>query len=526
MTIRRVLSLAALCPLLFASAAAAADHVVEAGQTLALKNDLVLEGNDTLDIKGTPDQRCTLQGNGFRIRTADKWTGSLTIRHCDIRKLGAAAKLADDGSCIAAEYPALDVKARGAAAVVLEHCLFEESSSVHLQNDGDSTAALRHNTFSENTLVRVDKDVGKSLPCVSARGSSKAPKFFQGNRIYRAQARFAAPNWLVGGDTDADSNLCIGIRIGLFGEGDGTILRGNYLHLRMPITKEFPYYSQVSTFSTSKGALGEHNIIRDGEWIVRFIEGEFRYNVITDINDHDLMQQGSTGKIHHNIFSAGSSDSRMGSMMGCIAIVYPPKNPGEGAEIYNNVFDGGGKLDVPGIEVSEKGFVKSLRNNVFFNFALKDRYYKTPHAIVRPAWNEDFKDKPARLGYADYNLFYNPLAKSKHNYLLSVEGKTERKDAGFGLHDVPKGGSVDDQVDPKFKGPIPKAFPFETDAIKAGKVTVSQMLAHFRDVYTPAEGSPLLGAGDPADGVGINIGAVGAAKPHPLDRFGTFGKLK
>jgi hypothetical protein len=292
----------------------------------------------------------------------------------------------------------------------------------------------------------------------------------------------------------------------------------------MPITKEFPYYSQVSTFSTSKGALGEHNIIRDGEWIVRFIEGEFRYNLITDINDHDLMQQGSTGKIHHNIFSAGDSDSRQGSMSGCIAVIYPPKEPGEGAEIYNNVFDGGGKLDVPGIEVSPKAFVKTLRNNVFYNFAHKEKYYKMPQAMVRPAWNEDVDDKPARLGYADYNLFYSPLSKGKRNYLLSVAGKTERKDAGFGLNDVPKGGKVDEQVDPRFKGPLPKSFPFADDDIKAGKVTVSKILATYRDAYSPAEGSPLIGAGDPADGDGTNIGAVGAAKPQPLDRFGKFGQ--
>ena len=65
-------------------------------------------------------------------------------------------------------------------------------------------------------------------------GSSPARKLFQANHIYRSQARFKGPNWLVGGDTDADSNICIGLRIGLFAEGEGTVVRGNYLHLRMP----------------------------------------------------------------------------------------------------------------------------------------------------------------------------------------------------------------------------------------------------------------------------------------------------
>ena len=113
-------------------------------------------------------------------------------------------------------------------------------------------------------------------------------------------------------------------------------------------------------------------------------------------------------------------------------------------------------MDVPAIEVAEGAFVKSVRNNVFCNFAHKDRYYKGAQGMIRAAWNDEAADKkPPRLGYADYNLFYNPKAKSPRNYLLSVADKTERKDAGFGRNDVPRGGRVDEQADPKFKGPIP-----------------------------------------------------------------------
>jgi hypothetical protein len=524
---RRALTLTlaiwSLVPLL--PAPARADRIVEAGQTLTLQEDLVLTGAESLEIKGTAERRCTLIGNGHRIRTKGPWTGSVQIRHCDVRQLGAAAKLTEDGRRIASDFPALDLTITGQGALIVEHCVFDACAAVHVQNDGQSTTTFRANKFLENTLARADKDVDKSLPCFIARGRSPARKWFQGNHIYRSQARFAGPNWLVGGDTDADSNICIGVRIGLFGEGEGTVVRGNYLHLRMPITKEFPYYSQVSTFSTSKGALGEHNVIRDGEWIVRFVEGEFRYNVITDIIDHDLMQNGSIGRIHHNLFVAGRSDSRPGSMMGCIAVIYPPKQPGEGIEIFNNVFDGGAWMDVPAVEVSPGAFVKSLRNNVFYNFAYKDRYYKGPQGAIRAAWNDETAEKkPPRLGYADYNLFYNPKAKVPRNYLLSVAGKVERQDAGFGRNDVPRGGPVDAQADPKFKGPIPKEFPFSDDDIKSGKVTVSKILAYYREVYSPAADSPLIGAGDPADGAGTNIGAIGSAKESTADRFGRFAR--
>jgi hypothetical protein len=509
---------------LLAQRVSAASVIIEAGQTYTLKEDLVLTGNDVLEIKGTSEQRCTLVGNNHRIRTGDKWTGSVRIGHCTLQKLGDRAKNTADGQRVGTEFHAFDLKVLGKGSVTFENCTFDECSSLHIQNEENSTTTFRNNTVLENSLVAIDKDIGKSAHCFVARGNSKERKLFQGNFIPRGKVVFQAPNWLIGGDSDVDSNIMIGLRIGVIAEGEGTIVRGNYFHLRMPINQQYPYWSQISTFTTAKGAIGEHNVIRDGEWIVRMVEGEFRYNLIMDIIDHDLMQNGSIGRIHHNLFLAGDSDHRMGSMSACIAIVYAPKNPGEGMEIFNNVFDGGNKLDVPGIEVCPQGFVKSVRNNVFFNFAHKEKYFKMPQAVIRPIWNDDTgSEKAPRLGYADYNLFYNPKAKSPRNYLLSVAGKVERKDAGFGLNDIPKGGKIDEQIDPKFKGPIPKSFPFSNDDVKARKVTVSKILAFYRDAYSPAAGSPLIGAGDPADGEGANIGAIGSAKPSPSDRFGRFG---
>jgi hypothetical protein len=502
----------------------AATHKVEAGQTHTLKEDLVLTEDDALEINGTPEKRCTLIGNNHRIRSAGKWTGSVKINHCTLQKLGSPPELTSDGQRVGREFPALELTVAGSGSIVVENSVFEESSLIHIQTDEKSTARFRGNTIPENTIIAIDKDIGKSQGCFVAKGNSREPKFFQANYITRGKATITAPNWLVGGDTDADSNLFIGLRIGIIAEGEGTIVRGNYFHLRMPITKQYPYWSQISTFTTAKGALGEHNVIRDGEWIVRFVEGEFRYNLIMDIIDHDLMQNGSAGRVHHNLFLAGKSDSRRGSMGGCIAVIYPPAKAGDGIEIFNNVFDGGGWMDVPAVEVSPKAFVKSVRNNVFYNFGHSANYNKKPQGMLRVNWHDtDSEDRPPRLGYADYNLFFSPDAKAKRNYLLSVAGKTERKDTGFGLNDIPRGGKVDEQADPRFKGPLPKAFPFTDEDIQARKVSVSKILAFYREAYSPAEGSPLIGAGDAADGPGTNIGAIGSAKSSPLDRFGRFG---
>ena len=46
-------------------------------------------------------------------------------------------------------------------------------------------------------------------------------------------------------------------------------------------------------------------------------------------------------------------------------------------------------------------------------------------------------------------------------------------------------------------------------------MTVSKILARYREIYRPAEGSPLIDAGDPADGDGTDLGAVDAGKPAP-----------
>ncbi len=475
--------------ILLLAALALGDTVVEAGETLTLTSDLVLSGADTLEVRGTPDRRCVIAGNGHRIRSAKEWTGRVKIASCDIRGLGASTA------------HALELKASGRAEILLDRCRFEESSSVWVQTDDAAQATITRCVSLENSVVRVNKARELSDPFFIARGNSAALKVFQGNRVYKAHVLIEAPNWRVGGDDDEQSNLVIGWRAGVVAAGAGTVVKGNYIHVLMPRTAEFPWWSQVSTFSSMKGALAEHNVIRDGEWIVQFIEGEFRHNVVCDINDHNFLRNGSTGRIHHNIFFAGKPDHPPGSQGGCIFVVYGPKESDEGVEIFNNDFDANNVLNVPGIEVNPNGFVKSLRNNAFIRFNHQEKFGNTAQAMIRPHFSEPLTTPlPPRLGYSDYNLFHSPAATSHRVYGLGVAGKAE-KDDGFGKHDLV-------EVDPKFKGPLPDVFPFDDADIKAGKVTVSQMLRRFREIYAPAEGSPLIGAGDPADGPGTSVGPI------------------
>ncbi len=496
----------------------AATTQLSAGQTLTLERDLILSGADALVIAGTAEHPCTIQGNQHQIKTDGTWTGQVKITHARIHNLGARGSKP--------QVYAFDLKAGANAVIEIEHCTFDASAALRVDNGGQSSTAFRHNTILENSLVPQSKDIADSRPVFEASGSSPAPKFFQGNRIYRGATEFNSKRWLIGGDSDAESNLLIGIRIKIStARNAGSIIRGNYLHLLMPINEEFPYYSQVSTVNPTDN-LCEHNVIRDGEWIVRFIEGEFRYNVICDINDHNLIQNGSLGSIHHNVFFVGQPEHRPGSMFSCISIVYGTDKGGSGLEVYNNTFDGCGTFPCPGVDVCERGLVKTLRNNVFLNFAHNGKYGQAgmPVTMIHPGWNDAASAKgAARLGYADYNCFFSPNAKFKVNYSLSVADKIERKDAGFARHDLRVSGAVDEQVDPQFKGPLVKVFPFQDDDIKRGQVTVSQMLRDFRDRYTPREGSPVIDAGDPTDGAGADIGAVGAGRENATDQFGKWG---
>jgi hypothetical protein len=487
--------------------------IVRAGETLTLSEDLVLAADDTLEIQGTAERPGVLVGNRHQVRTSGEWVGHVRISHGDLKDLGDRTAFNAQGK-VTSQTPAFDLSGAKTAEVTIEHSTFGASSSVRLRLDGQSSARFVNNVSKEDSVVSVDKARERSFPFFEATGSSSAPKVFQGNRVYRSGILVTGKNWKIGGESDAESNLIIGLRAALDAYGEGTVVRGNYVHVLMPRTAEYPYWSQVSTFTSARGALAEQNVIRDGEWIVQFVEGEFRYNLICDINDHNLLRNASTGRIHHNLFVAGKPEHPPGQMGGCIFIVYPPKEGEQGAEIFNNTFDAGGTMNVPGLEMNTGGYVKSLRNNVYYNFGHQEKFIRHAQAMIRPGWTEPLTDPPpSQLGYADYNAFFSPLAKVKRNYGVGVQGKIERKDAGFALHDLPVGGAPNDQVDPMFKGPIPATFAFSDDDIKSGKTTVSQILAFYRDAYTPAPGSPLIDAGDPADGDGTDIGAVDAGKP-------------
>jgi len=150
--------------------APAASVVVEAGQTHTLNEDLILNGDDTLEIRGTPDKPCKLVGNRHRIRTGPKWSGTLRITHCTIQNLGGTPKHGDNGLVAGPGAPAFELKAAGKATITIEHCTFDASAAIDVQNDDGSVTVFRHNTVLDSTVVAISKDNRQLRPRLHGAG--------------------------------------------------------------------------------------------------------------------------------------------------------------------------------------------------------------------------------------------------------------------------------------------------------------------------------------------------------------------
>jgi hypothetical protein len=474
-----------------------------------LSSDVVLTGSESFARDGADGGTCRIVGNGHGIRTIVPWTGHLVIRHCSITRLGSAST------------PAVALDMSEGASATIEDSTLDASGAVEITDSDSATTVFRNNVVFDSSVVALDADSGKTTPAFTALGTSTAQKLFQGNRIDRSSCTFASPNWLVGGDTDAESNVLVGLRAGIVVRASGVVVRGNYVHnLRYPGAGD---ESTLAVGYDTHDALVEHNVLRHGDWVVRTVGGELRYNAILDADPIAWIVQPLDGtKIHHNVMMmCAPPEPQSPDIQAGIQLLNVRAS---GIEIHHNTLDGGGpamRASGSAVTVESGSFLDSLRSNAFVEFPF-ERNDGTA-AAVRAGIAEPTVPPPARLGYADYNLFYNPEASAAHNYALSVAGLVERVDSGFGRSDAHAGGPIDEQVAPGFVTTNGSCFPWSDDDIRARAVTVSTMLAAWRAAYSPAASSPLLGAGDPADGAGTFIGAVGDGTLAD-DRFGTFGR--
>jgi hypothetical protein len=484
-----------------------APSAADGAKELVLDDDIVLTGDQSLALPEAGTGGCHVVGNGHQIRSEGTWRGQLSMRGCLVEGLGSATKRA------------LSLAMSGEGSMMIEDSTFRRSGAIHVSNADESTTTFRNNVIEENSLVRLDPSADATVPAFFADGDSQSAKFFQGNRSQRSTAWFQSPNWLIGGSDDADSNIFLGLRAGIVLAASGLVVRGNYVH-----GQHFEGAGDESAVLTIYGTddtLAEHNVLRSGTWVLRGFGGELRYNAVLDPDYSAWLQQPfENTKVHHNLFlmchPAPKDDIQAG--------IYLVNNRAAGIQIYNNTLDAGGsamKLSGAAIVIDEGCSLASLRSNAFLRFPFQRN--DGGAGAIRPGLLEGVVPPPVRLGYADYNLFYNPEGMDARNYRVSVSGRTLRRDDGFAAHDAPVAGALDAQVDPGPLGLAGGCFPWSDDEIAASRVTVSQIVAALRVAYKPARNSTLLRAGDPADGPANPIGAIGDGNAAD-DLFGTFGR--
>jgi hypothetical protein len=437
-----------------------------------LTQDLVLSGTQPFQMIGTPTARVRINGNGFRIRSTDTWTGQFDLQYADLSGLGQF----NDST------PGIEVTT--AKPLTMENCIVDSCGTVAFTVNGTSTASVSSNEFRSNMLMPLsqypDENYGAQSSFASVRlfGDSTGPKSFRGNNMGAGWLRLTGVNdWIIGGDTDGDENIFIGPRVGIMLESgvNHVMLRRNYSH--------HVYYggwSQGNNFElggANDQVFVEHNIVRDSSWAVRDVGCEFRYNLVLGAGHEWMWITEDNAFVHHNIFAGGDAD------VTGIWLIYGPKN----VRFWNNTIDGFNHNDGPSLLLVGTEATADVQSCAFFNSA-------SPVSMALDG----------TLINAGYNAFYNPQVTGAQNY----------SDNRHPASDV---GGLNAQVNPGFTNAV-ASVGIDDTAMWLRTTTVRQVLQMYRARYTAASGSPLIDSRH--GGNGNDIGAVGGGQPSSDDQFG------
>lgn len=484
--------------------------------------DVHLRGRDSIELVGTPEQPCRVMGNQHRfVVDGDRWSGDFKMRYAEVNEVGTAS-LELLGGAVAGNYATLN-----GGSIDIQHTIFRRSGGFNLYTAGRATIIFNYNEYADDNAVPAGGPSAEFAVWFTEQGSADTRKYFQGNTIRRAYARFLGPGWVIGrepkckADCEGQSNVFIGRRVG-FEVGPGSYAAYNYVHTDLDVSPDTDYWSQVSSVGAiASGAIVEHNIFRAAHWVAIAVHGELRFNVLAEAHGHDFVRLGSGGTVHHNILFGkyqGMDRYSTGQPFAVLPAIFGLFQAGNSLSFYNNTIDARSAATL--LWVNDGAMVRSFRNNVAYGIQLTTAGCPAEPSCTSAVGLSDQEGfaavAPPRALYLDYNdFFYDSNTSRRRTYAIAVAGK-RLCDPGWGGHDLgtcPNGG-----VDPEFRGPLPIAslrsplgeasgFPFNDGEILDRTYSVSEMLMYFRWVYAPRSGSPLIGAQDPQDGPG-DIGAV------------------
>ena len=185
--------LALLLCLLLSGPGQAASRTIKPGQVLGVSEDIVLSGDDVLEVRGTAHSPAA--STATASRSARAVTG----------RAGSRSRTANSADWEAPAMPALDVTAGGDGdQIVIEHRDFHACGAIHLSQRGN----LGHGLPPQHPARQLDGAGDEPAERIAARasappGESPARKFFQGNRVAKSVVLFEnTGNWLIGGDED------------------------------------------------------------------------------------------------------------------------------------------------------------------------------------------------------------------------------------------------------------------------------------------------------------------------------------
>ncbi len=227
---------------------------------------------------------------------------------------------------------------------------------------------------------------------------------------------------------------------------------------------------------------------------VRGLDGELRDSLVMEAGHNWIMAPAEGARIDHDIFVQNRAQ-----------ILYSPESGawvlyGHSASFWNDTFDVGGPTmgwygDL--LSLDSGSSLTSFRNNLVTGFPSASSRGLAPGA--------NGAGSARNVGYND---FWQPFQTSQRNYAITIVGGAS--------HDLGHGGRG---VDPLLARGTTLPFPFTDAQIWSGAVTTADVLARYRALYAPRPASPLLGHGDPAEGSGSFIGAVGDGRSFG-DTFG------
>ena len=463
---------AACWVLTFTPAAPAASIIIEAGQTHTLQQDLVLDGDDVLEIArhrrqavhaGRQPARRSARGRAGPVR----WSSGTAPSRDSGRPPSC-----DHGRVVAAEFPALDAEASGQGkhhhrALRLRRLLRRSTSRTTANRPPPSATTPSGRT----RWSRVDKDVGKSPPLLRRPAATRRRrKLFQGNLIYRAASSSSRPRTGSSAATATPTaTSCIGLRIGLFAEGEGT---------RRPRQLPPPAHADhqgVPLLQPGLDLLHRQGRRRRAQRHPRRrVDRALRRRRVPLQRDHRHHRPRPDAERQHRPHPPQPVprrhvDSRPGSMSAASPSSIRRRSPATASRSSTTSSTAAAGWTCPAIEVAPEGVRQERAQQRLLQLRAQGQ-------VLQAAAGHDPRGLERRAGGGEAG----PPGLRRLQPVLQPERRSRRattccrwptrpsgRTPASACNDIPRGGKVDEQADPKFKGPIPKAFPFANDDIKA-----------------------------------------------------------